>query len=101
MAYSSSSSSFASANMRILGEYCPFIADVPINSYAVSFPIDNPDQRPEEEINKIKNKLRKIINNKSFDPPIPLADFCLVVKERWENSASDDTEYSLGFCNVV
>ena len=97
---SSSSSSTMDPRMLMLGEYCPFIADVPILSYAEPFPIDEPDQRSEEEVENIRKKLRKQISNKTFDPPIPLSDFCLIAKERWEQNEMD-AEASLGLCVLL
>ncbi|KAH0790088.1 hypothetical protein GPJ56_005983 [Histomonas meleagridis] len=97
---SSSSSSNIDPRLLMLGEYCPFIADVPILSYAEPFPIDEPDPRSEEEIESLRKKLRKQINNKSFDPPIPLSDFCLIAKERWEQNELD-AEASLGLCVLL
>jgi hypothetical protein len=72
-----------------LGEYCPFIADVPISSFAEPFPIANPDTRSEEEIETAKRNLRKIIHLKKFDPPLPLADFCLVARDRWDSDGEE------------
>lgn len=101
--YSSSSSSShrTCTDIKILGEYCPFIADVPINSYATPFPIGKPDKRSEDELSRTKSRIRKIMNNKSFDRPVPLADFCMVVKEKWENDDYDYTDYSVSMCHLV
>jgi hypothetical protein len=72
-----------------LSEYCPFIADVPISSFAEPFPIAHPDTRTDDEIETVKRNLRKVIHVKKFDPPLPLADFCLIARERWD---ADDEE---------
>jgi hypothetical protein len=94
------SSSSDGAGFTALGEYCPFIADVPISSYAEPFPIANPDTRSEKELEAIRKVTRKILTQKKFNPPVPLADFCLVAKERWEKDDSDQ-EASVGLCLLV
>jgi hypothetical protein len=83
-----------------LSEYCPFIADVPISSFSEPFPIPCPDLRSEDEIEAAKWNLRKIIHLKKFDPPLRLADFCLIARDRWE---ADDEESagSGGECNLL
>ncbi|OHT14707.1 hypothetical protein TRFO_02947 [Tritrichomonas foetus] len=96
----SSSDSSSNAEMTALGEYCPFIADVPISSYADPFPIPNPDTRSDEEIERVKKSLKKALKNKKFDPPIPLADFCLIAKDRWDQE-EDDSEASIGLCLLI
>ena len=85
----------------LLGEYCPFIADVPITSYAEPFQIPNPDSRTPEELEIVKKSLRKYVKSKHFNPPLQLADFCLVAKERWDRDESDGSECSLGVCNML
>jgi hypothetical protein len=72
-----------------LGEYCPFIADLPISSFAEPFPIPHPDPRSEEEIEMAKRNFRKIVHLKKFDSPFPLADFCLIVRDRWESDGEE------------
>jgi hypothetical protein len=74
-----------------LGEYCPFIADFPISSFAEPFPIPHPDPRSEEEIEMAKRNLRKIVHLKKFDPPLPLADFCLIVRDGWESDGEESS----------
>lgn len=96
----SSSMSTSDPGVTALGEYCPFIADVPISSYAEPFPIVNPDTRSEQEIEQVKKGLRKTIHQKKFDPPLPLADFCLIAKERWDQDESD-SEGSMGLCLLL
>ena len=96
----SSSMSTSDPGVTALGEYCPFIADVPISSYAEPFPIVNPDTRSEQEIEQVKKGLRKIIHQKKFDPPLPLADFCLIAKDRWDQDESD-SEGSMGLCLLL
>ena len=97
---SDASADFDENEMDKLGEYCPFIADVPITSYADPFPIPNPDTRTDEELNKVKKTLRRIVRSKKFDPPIPLSDFCLIAKERWEQE-EDESEASIGLCLLI
>jgi len=94
-------SSSSDVGASLLGEYCPFIADVPITSYADPFPIEKPDTRSEEEIENIKRSLRRIVKSKHFNPPLPLADFCLIAKDRWDREESDGSECSLGVCSVL
>lgn len=84
-----------------LSSYCPFIADVPITSYAEPFPIPNPDITPPNETEKHRKDLKKFINSKKFEPPLPLSDFCLIAKERWEHEDSDDSECSFGVCLLL
>ena len=96
-----SDSSSNDPGASLLGEYCPFIADVPITSYAEPFPIPVKDTRSEEEINAIKSNLKKLVNSKHFNPPLPLADFCLIAKERWDTDDSEGSECSLGVCRLV
>ena len=90
----SSVSSNTDPGMIALSEYCPFIADVPISSYADPFPIPHPDTRSEEEIEQIKNRIKKLGNKKKFDPPIPLSDFCLFAKERWDKEEDNSADSS-------
>ena len=85
---------------NLLGNYCPFIADVPITSFAEPFPIQNPDTRSDQEISSKLKSLKKYLNTKKFDPPIPLADFCLIAKERWDREDSDGSECSAG-CHLI
>jgi hypothetical protein len=73
----------------LLGEYCPFIADVPISSFAEPFPLPDPDTRGDDEIEKIKKTLQKAVRAKKFENPISLADFCLIARDRWETDESD------------
>jgi hypothetical protein len=87
--YSESHSPNPDSPLVLLGEYCPFIADVPISSFAEPFPITNPDTRSDDEIEKVKKLLQKVIHAKKFDAPLPLADFCLIAKERWDDEESD------------
>ena len=96
----SDSSTSSNPALTALGEYCPFIADVPISSYADPFPIPHPDTRSDEEIERIKKSLKKSLKSKKFDPPIPLADFCLIAKERWDQE-ENDSEASIGICLLV
>lgn len=96
----SASSSSSEPGATALGEYCPFIADVPISSYAEPFPIPNPDTRSEPEIEDVKKQLRKLVHQKKFNPPLPLADFCLIAKERWDEDESD-SEASIGLCLLI
>lgn len=95
-----SSSSTTDPELIALGEYCPFIADVPISSFAEPFPIDNPDPRSDQELEKVKKHMRHVIKSKRFQPPIPLADFCLVAKEKWEDEESDSQD-SMGVCTLL
>lgn len=95
----SSDSSETDPKLIALGEYCPFIADVPISSYSEPFPFE-PDTRDENEIENIKKNLRKHLTSKKFDPPIPLADFCLIAKERWEETEAN-SEGSMGLCLII
>ena len=97
----SDSSSTTDPGASLLGEYCPFIADVPITSYAEPFPIPKKDTRTDEEIAQIKANIKRLTNSKHFNPPLPLADFCLIAKERWDNDDSDGSECSLGVCKIV
>jgi hypothetical protein len=83
-----------------LSEYCPFIADVPISSFAEPFPIPSPDLRSDEEIEAAKRNLRKIIHLKKFDPPLPLADFCLIARDRWETD-DEESAGSGGECKLL
>jgi hypothetical protein len=83
-----------------LGRYCPFIADVPISSAADPFPIANPDRRTDKDLEEYKKRLRKIIHMKKFESPLPLADFCLIAKEKWE-SREGDPEASLSICILL
>jgi hypothetical protein len=87
--YSESESPSPDCPLVLLGEYCPFIADVPISSFAEPFPIVDPDTRSDDEIEKVKKQLQKVIHAKKFDTPLPLADFCLIAKERWDDDESD------------
>ena len=96
----SSSSSTTDPGATALGEYCPFIADVPISSYAEPFPLPNPDTRSEQELENVKKSLRKLLHQKKFNPPLPLADFCLIAKERWDEDESD-SEGSMGPCLLI
>lgn len=96
----SDSDSSSNPALTALGEYCPFIADVPISSYADPFPIPHPDTRSDAEIEKVKKALKKSLKSKKFDPPIPLADFCLIAKERWDQEDSD-SEASIGLCLLI
>ena len=84
-----------------LSFYCPFIADVPITSFAEPFPIPNPDPRSEQEIEMRRKELRKLLTSKKFNPPLPLADFCLIAKERWDREDSDGSECSVGACLLL
>jgi 1-acyl-sn-glycerol-3-phosphate acyltransferase len=56
--------------------------------------------RSEQEIEQVKKGLRKIIHQKKFDPPLPLADFCLIAKDRWDQDESD-SEGSMGLCLLI
>jgi hypothetical protein len=85
----SESDSSSDSAFTPLSEYCPFIADVPISSFAEPFPIPRPDLRTDDEIEAAKRNLRKVIHLKKFDPPLPLADFCLIARDRWD---ADDEE---------
>ena len=84
-----------------LSSYCPFIADVPITSYAQPFPIPSPDSTSQIELERHKKELQKYMHSKKFDPPLPLKDFCLIAKERWEHEDSDDSECSFGLCLLL
>ena len=57
-------------------------------------------ERLKEEIEKVKKSLKKSLKSKKFDPPIPLADFCLIAKERWDQEDSD-SEASIGLCLLI
>ena len=96
----SDSRSASDEAVTALSEYCPFIADVPISSYAEPFPIPHPDPRSDAEIEPLKKKLRAVVKQKKFNPPLPLADFCLVAKERWDEDESD-SEGSMGPCLLI
>jgi hypothetical protein len=85
---SESDSPSAESSFVLLGEYCPFIADVPISSFAEPFPLANPDTRSDDEIERVKKALQKAIYAKKFERPVPLADFCLIARERWEEDES-------------
>lgn len=86
---------------QIFEGYAPFIADVPISSYSEPFPIYNPDDRTEEEVDRIRHSLRNAAAGKTFDPPIPLADFCLIAKQKWEQDDASDSEWSLHYCELI
>lgn len=83
-----------------LGLYCPFIADVPITSSAAPFPVEETETRSESEIIALKQKLKPMIMAKHFDPPLPLADFCVIAEDRWEGDTSEASECSLGLCLI-
>lgn len=65
-------------------DYNPFIADVSQNVFAEPFPLE-PETLSPEEIARIQEETRRIIKKKKFSHPIPLRDFCLVAKEKWDN----------------
>lgn len=87
-----SDSSVSSSDPAViaLGEYCPFIADVPVTSFAEPFPIPFPDLRTDREIEVAKKGLKNVVKQKTFDPPLPLADFCLIAVERWDRSEGNE-----------
>ena len=79
---------------RRLGEYCPFIADVPFEINSEPFTNMFRDNRDEQEIEEIRKQVRPLMNNKNFKEPIPLADYCLVVRERWREKEQKEMSAS-------
>lgn len=75
-----------------MANYRPFVADVPIRSFAEPFPITDPDMRTEWQIEKVRRRVRRVMDARKFDPPVPLADFCLVAHEKWSARDRDEPE---------
>lgn len=87
-----------------VNDYSPFIADVNISSLAEPFPIASPDMRSDAEIAKIQAVLKPLVcgENKKFDEPMPLADFCLVARERWNGDGDEAGQDAVpAFCLLV
>ncbi|KAH0794530.1 hypothetical protein GPJ56_001555 [Histomonas meleagridis] len=80
--------------------YTPYIGDssqLPAEPFVIPF-VDN---RSDEEIDLIRHSLRPIIQKTEFDSPIPVADFCLVAIQRWEDDDDiSDSEISLHLCEI-
>ena len=98
--YSSYSSSSSDPGAFIISDYCPFIADVPIESTGDPFPIAIPDTRSDDEIQVKVFQLRKFINATRFTPPLPLSDFCLIATKRWEEEEEAEKECAVK-CNLI
>jgi hypothetical protein len=74
---------------HLIDSYRPFIADVPRSSWSQPFPVPEGEARTEEDIQRTKDRLRRKISSKNFDPPIPLSDFCLIAEERWNREEQE------------
>jgi hypothetical protein len=72
-----------------MADYRPFIADVRIGSFAAPFPITDPDMRTDWQIEKARRRVRGVMRARKFDPPVPLADFCLIAHEKWRTGDGD------------
>ena len=77
-------------------DYNPFVADVSDNVYAEPFPL-GPDTLSQEEITRIQEETRRIIKKKVFPQPIPLKNYCLVAKEKWD----EDEESTQCHCVIL
>ena len=66
--------------------YDPFIADVPCETDGDPFPLAPYPCSP-REVAQIRESLRSKIMLMSFDPPLRLDYFCLIVKERWRRQS--------------
>ena len=85
---------------ELIPGYSPYIGDS-AQIHAEPFVIPFVDNRSEEEIDLIRHSLKPIINKKEFNPPIPVADFCLVANQRWDDEEEiSDTEVSLHVCKI-
>jgi hypothetical protein len=83
-----------------LDSYRPFIGDVPLSAHAEPFPLPEVvDGLSAADLERKKKILRKRLKGHSFNPPIPLADFCLVAPDRWERE-SDSANGCMGCTKI-
>jgi hypothetical protein len=76
---------------NLLENYRPFIGDVPLSAYAEPFPVPEvADGLTPADIERKKKVLKKRLKGKSFHPPIPLSDYCLIAPDRWAEE-NDET----------
>ena len=87
---------------NLIPGYCPYICDgcSQVNSRPFIVPtIEN--RRTEEEIDRIRHSLKPLLCNTEFSTPIPLADFCLIAKQRWDTEEASDSEVSIHLCELI
>lgn len=81
--------------------YDPFIADVPLRSYAEPFPCDDDDGLTEEEYEEHRKSLTKLITKKQFNVPVPLSDYCCIARDKWEWEEERKRREAEGGCCVL
>jgi hypothetical protein len=89
------------AGISLIPGYAPFIGDVAYQVRSDPFPVDVPDERSEEEIDRIRLSLRREVSSKEFEHPIALADYCLIAPTKWEAGDSSDDEFSAKYCILL
>ena len=91
---------FVSDGGDLIEGYNPFIADVTLSIPSEPFHHQKHDFRSEEELDRIRHSLRRIVSQKEFDPPLPLSDYCLVAKQKWEEESLDEKDTTVRLCYI-
>jgi hypothetical protein len=86
---------------HLIPGYAPFMIEGSRDAAPEPFPISHRDTRSEEEVDRIRHSLQREVSSKSFERPIPLADFCLVAPSKWEASDSDEEEMEAKYCLLL
>ena len=84
--------------LHLIEGYAPYIADVPLRSYAEPFQCDDSDGMTEEEYEAKRRSLAKLIKKKEFHPPVALADYCTIARDKWEWEAEKKRREAEGAC---
>ena len=74
---------FVSDGDDIIEGYKPFIADVTLSTPCEPFKHEKYDFR-----------------SKEFDPPLPLSDYCLIAKQKWEEDNIDEQSMTIRLCSL-
>ena len=91
---------FVSDGDDIIEGYKPFIADVTLSTPSEPFKHKKQDFRTEEELDRVRHSLKRIANQKEFDPPLPLSDYCLIAKQRWGEENLDEQDVIVRLCTL-
>lgn len=91
---------FVSDGEDLIEGYSPFIADVTLSTPSEPFHSPKKDFRSEEEIDRIRHSLRRIVSQKEFAPPLPLSDYCLIAKQKWEEETLEEKDTTIRLCNL-